>query len=160
MIDSTDISVIIVSGIIGAFIVLLTTYFASKYGSISGIITTIPTNTLVSLLGIAINDNNYNDLQKNIYTSLILSYCAFFYLIIFWIYLPTRIENYDNPIIKTCLLSITFYCLISVISYKFFVKSNQLTNKDFLILAIFQYSNIIISQQFINSFINLNMKMY
>ena len=138
MIDSTDIAVIIISGIIGAFIVLLTTYFASKYGSISGIITTVPTNTLVSLLGIAINNNNHDELQKNIYTSLILAYCAFFYLIIFWIYLPSRIENYNNPIIKTCLLGISFYCLISVTSYKFFIESveDQLSTKDFLILAI------------------------
>jgi len=138
MLYSADIIVIIISGIVGASIVLLTTYFASKYGSISGIITTIPTNTLVSLLGIAINNNNYDKLQKNIYTSLILSYCAFLYLIIFWIYLPSRIENYNYPIIKTCILGIGFYCLISVISYKFFIQNIEelLSNKDFLILAI------------------------
>jgi hypothetical protein len=144
MLDSSEIIVIIISGIIGALIVLLTTYYTPKYGSISGIITTIPTNTLVSLLGIAINDNNYDELQKNIYTSLILSYCAFLYLIIFWIYLPSRIETYNYPIIKTCILGIGFYSLISVISYKFFIQNIEklLSNKDFLILAmlsVFKY---------------------
>ncbi len=112
MISQIEIIVIILSGIIGAILVLITTYFASKYGSISGLITTIPTNTLVSLLGIAINTNNYNNLQRSIYGSLILSYCAFIYLLIFWIYLPNIIHQYSYPIIKTTVFSISFYSII------------------------------------------------
>ena len=82
MLNETDIAVIFLSGFIGSLIVLLTSYL-SKYGSISGIITTIPTNTLVSLLGISIDVPDIELLQKNIYSSIILCYCAFVYLIIF-----------------------------------------------------------------------------
>ena len=82
MLSNNEIIVIFLSGFIGAILVLLTTFFALKYGSISGLITTIPTNTLVSLLGITINTNNYNQLQRSIYGTLILSYCAFIYLLL------------------------------------------------------------------------------
>ena len=93
MLSNNEIIVIILSGFIGAILVLLTTFFALKYGSISGLITTIPTNTLVSLIGITINTNDYNQLQRSIYGTLILSYCALIYLLIFWIYFPNQIQN-------------------------------------------------------------------
>ena len=111
MLDTSEIIVILLSGIIGSLIVLATTFLASKYGSISGVITTIPTNTLVSLLGISINVENTEILQKDIYISIVLSYCAFIYLIIFWIYLPKKIANYKYPITKTCII----LCLARII---------------------------------------------
>lgn len=139
MIHDSEIIVIILSGFIGSLIVLLTTFLASKYGSISGVITTIPTNTLVSLLGISINIDDIELLQKDIYISIILSYCAFLYLLIFWIYLPKKIANQRYPILKTCFLGIGSYCLISYLSYQYLILylNDILSNPDFLVLSIF-----------------------
>ena len=128
MLSNNEIIVIILSGFIGAILVLLTTYFAVKYGSISGLITTIPTNTLVSLIGITINTDNYSVLQRSIYGSLILSYCAFIYLILFWIYFPPNIQVYRYPIIITTSLGIGFYSIITSISYKYLIL--ELTNTE------------------------------
>lgn len=138
MFTESEITVIILSGFIGSLIVLLTTFFASKYGSISGVITTIPTNTLVSLLGISINIEDIELLQKDIYISIILSYCAFIYLLIFWIYLPEKIANQRFPIIKTCFFGIGTYSFISYLSYQYLILylNDILSNKDFLILSI------------------------
>ena len=138
MFSESEITVIILSGFIGSLIVLLTTFFASKYGSISGVITTIPTNTLVSLLGISINIDDIELLQKDIYISIILCYCAFIYLLIFWIYLPEKIAEQHFPIIKTCFFGIGIYSLISYLSYQYLILylNDILSNKDFLILSI------------------------
>ena len=139
MLTDTEIIVIILSGFIGAILVLITTYCASKYGSISGMITTIPTNTLVSLLGITINTDDYNKLQRGIYGTLILSYCAFIYLFIFWIYLPSIIEKYRYPIVKTTFLGLGFYFLITSISYKYIILElcYKLSIHELLSLSIF-----------------------
>ena len=138
MFTESEITVILLSGFIGSLIVLLTTFFASKYGSISGVITTIPTNTLVSLLGISINIEDIELLQKDIYISITLCYCAFIYLLIFWIYLPEKIANQRFPIIKTCFYGIGTYSLISYLSYEYLILylNDILSNKDFLILSI------------------------
>jgi len=139
MLSNNEIIVIILSGFIGAILVLLTTFFALKYGSISGLITTIPTNTLVSLIGITINTNNYNQLQRSIYGTLILSYCALIYLLLFWIYFPQIIQKYRYPVITTTFLGVGFYSLITSVSYKYLVLefSNQLSNQQLLTLALF-----------------------
>lgn len=139
MLDTSEIIVVILSGFLGSIVVLITTFLASKYGSISGIITTIPTNTLVSLLGISINVENIELLQKDIYISIILSYCAFIYLIIFWIYLPKKIANYNFPILKTSVSGVGTYCIISYLSYEYVVlKLNEyLSKENFLTLSIF-----------------------
>lgn len=139
MLSTIEILVIILSGFCGAILVLLTTYFASRYGSISGIITTIPTNTLVSLLGIAINTDNYEQLQRGIYGTLILSYCAFIYLTVFWIYCPTFINKYKYPIIKTTIMGLIFYSVITFLSYKYIVLklSRNLSNQELLSLSLF-----------------------
>ena len=138
MLSNNEIIVVILSGFIGAILVLLTTYFAVKYGSISGLITTIPTNTLVSLIGITINTDNYDQLQRSIYGTLILSYCAFLYLILFWIYFPTIIQKYKYPIIKTTFLGIGFYSIITSVSYKYLILefTNKLSNQELLTLAL------------------------
>ena len=139
MLSSNEIIVIILSGFIGAILVLLTTFFALKYGSISGLITTIPTNTLVSLVGITINTKDYNQLQRSIYGTLILSYCALLYLLLFWIYFPKIIQKYKYPVIITTFLSVGFYSLITSVSYKYLVLEfiNQLSNQQLLTLALF-----------------------
>ena len=144
MLSDNEIIVIFLSGFIGAILVLITTYFALKYGSISGLITTIPTNTLVSLIGITINTDDYNKLQRSIYGTLVLSYCAFIYLIIFWIYLPTIIQKYKYPIIITTSFGIIFYSIITFISYKYLILqfATQLSNQQLLtlsLLSIFKY---------------------
>ena len=138
MLSNNEIIVIILSGFIGAILVLLTTYFGFKYGSISGLITTIPTNTLVSLIGITINTDNYNVLQRSIYGTLILSYCAFIYLILFWIYFPPVIQVYRYPILTTTFFGIGFYSLITSISYKYLILelTDQLSNQELLTLAL------------------------
>lgn len=138
MLSNNEIIVVILSGFIGAILVLLTTYFAVKYGSISGLITTIPTNTLVSLIGITINTDNYDQLQRSIYSTLILAYCAFLYLILFWIYFPTIIQKYKYPIIKTTFLGIGFYSVITSVSYKYLILkfTNKLSNQELLTLAL------------------------
>ena len=161
MLDTNEIIVIILSGFIGSLVVLITTFLASKYGSISGIITTIPTNTLVSLLGISINVENTELLQKDIYISIILSYCAFIYLIIFWIYLPKKIANYNYPILKTSVTGVGSYCLISYLSYKYIVlKLNEsLTKENFLtlsILIVFKYYYFSSIHKFLYKFENEN----
>ena len=139
MLSNNEIIVIILSGLIGAILVLLTTFFALKYGSISGLITTIPTNTLVSLVGITINTSDYNQLQRSIYGTLILSYCAFIYLLLFWIHFPNIIQKYTYPVITTTFLGVGFYSIITVISYKYLILefTNQLSNQQLLTLAIF-----------------------
>ena len=144
MLSNNEIIVIILSGFIGAILVLLTTFFALKYGSISGLITTIPTNTLVSLIGITINTNNYNKLQRSIYGTLIMSYCALIYLLLFWIYFPNIIQKYRYPIITTTFLGVGFYSIITSISYKYLILEliNPLSNQQLLTLAllsIFKY---------------------
>jgi len=144
MLSDNEIIVIFLSGFIGAILVLITTYFALKYGSISGLITTIPTNTLVSLIGITINSHDYNKLQRSIYGTLVLSYCAFIYLILFWIYLPTIIQKYKYPIIITTSFGITFYSIITFISYKYLILqfTTHLSNQQLLtlsLLSIFKY---------------------
>ena len=138
MLSNNEIIVIILSGFIGAILVLLTTFFALKYGSISGLITTIPTNTLVSLIGITINTNNYNKLQRSIYGTLIMSYCALIYLLLFWIYFPNIIQKYRYPIITTTFLGVGFYSIITSISYKYLILEliNPLSNQQLLTLAI------------------------
>ena len=139
MLSNDEIIVIILSGFIGAILVLLTTFFALKYGSISGLITTIPTNTLVSLVGITINTKDYNQLQRSIYGTLILCYCALLYLLLFWIYFPQIIQKYKYPVITTTFLGVGFYSLITSVSYKYLVLefSNQLSNQQLLTLALF-----------------------
>jgi hypothetical protein len=139
MLSNNEIIVIILSGFIGAILVLLTTFFALKYGSISGLITTIPTNTLVSLIGITINTDDYNQLQRSIYGTLILSYCALLYLLLFWIYFPKVIQKYRYPIITTTCLGVGFYSIITSISYKYLILefTNQLSNQQLLTIAIF-----------------------
>ena len=139
MLSNNEIIVIILSGFIGAILVLLTTFFALKYGSISGLITTIPTNTLVSLIGITINTRNYNQLQRSIYGTLILSYCAFIYLLIFWIYFPPRIQKYKYPVIYTTFLGVGFYSIIISLSYNYLILEliNPLSNQQLLSLALF-----------------------
>lgn len=144
MLSNNEIIVIILSGFIGAILVLLTTFFALKYGSISGLIISIPTNTLVSLIGITINTNDYNQLQRSIYGTLILSYCALIYLLIFWIYFPNIIQKYRYPVITTTFLGVGFYSIITSISYKYLILelTNQLSNQQLLTLAllsIFKY---------------------
>lgn len=144
MLSNNEIIVIILSGFIGAILVLLTTFFALKYGSISGLITTIPTNTLVSLIGITINTNDYNQLQRSIYGTLILSYCALIYLLIFWIYFPQIIQKYRYPVITTTFLGVGFYSIITSISYKYLILelTNQLSNQQLstlALLSIFKY---------------------
>lgn len=144
MLSNNEIIVIILSGFIGAILVLLTTFFALKYGSISGLITTIPTNTLVSLIGITINTNDYNQLQRSIYGTLILSYCALIYLLIFWIYFPNIIQKYRYPVITTTFLGVGFYSIITSISYKYLILelTNQLSNQQLstlALLSIFKY---------------------
>ena len=139
MLSNNEIIVIILSGFIGAILVLLTTFFALKYGSISGLITTIPTNTLVSLIGITINTDDYNQLQRSIYGTLILSYCALIYLLLFWIYFPNVIQKYSYPILTTTFLGVGFYSIITSISYKYLILefTNQLSNQQLLTIAIF-----------------------
>ena len=144
MLDTNEIIVIILSGFIGSLVVLITTFLASKYGSISGIITTIPTNTLVSLLGISINVENTELLQKDIYISIILSYCAFIYLIIFGYTSPKKLPIIIIPFLKTSVTGVGSYCLISYLSYEYVVlKLNEsLTKDNFLtlsILIVFKY---------------------
>ena len=161
MLDTPEITVIILSGFIGSLVVLLTTFLASKYGSISGIITTIPTNTLVSLLGISINVGDTELLQKDIYISIILSYCAFIYLLIFWIYLPKKIENHKFPIVKTCVSGIGTYFLISYLSYEYIILylENIFTKDNFMtlsILVVFKYYYFSSIHKFLYKFENEN----
>ena len=163
MLDSSEIIVILLSGIIGSLIVLATTFLASKYGSISGVITTIPTNTLVSLLGISLNVENTEILQKDIYISIVLSYCAFIYLIIFWIYLPKKIANYKYPITKTCIIGVGTYCLISYLSYEYVILNldDLLTKDNFLtlsILIVFKYYYFSSIHKFLYKFQKENIK--
>jgi hypothetical protein len=138
MISSNEYLVIFLSGLVGSSIVLLTTILGERYGSISGVITTIPTNTLVSLLGISINTNNINQLQKNIYSTLILSFTSEIYLFIWWVYFPYYIKNNKYKILITTTVSIIFYFLITYIAYLYIIKEiyDILDNKDFLCLAI------------------------
>lgn len=161
MLDTPEITVIILSGFIGSIVVLLTTFLASKYGSISGIITTIPTNTLVSLLGISINVGDTELLQRDIYISIILSYCAFIYLLIFWIYLPKKIQDHKFPIVKTCVSGIGTYCLMSYLSYEYIILylENIFTKDNFMtlsILVVFKYYYFASIHKFLYKFKNEN----
>ena len=163
MLDTSEIIVILLSGIIGSLIVLATTFLASKYGSISGVITTIPTNTLVSLLGISINVENTEILQRDIYISIILSYCSFIYLLIFWIYLPKKIDNYKYPITQTCIMGVGTYCLISFLSYEYIINNlnDVLSTENFFtlsILVVFKYYYFASIHKFLYKFENENIK--
>ena len=76
---------VIISSIsfIGGVIILLTNYFSNKYGNLAGLIVTIPSNTVVSLIGLTLITNDIEELQKNIYLSPILSPTTIFYLYFF-----------------------------------------------------------------------------
>ena len=135
MLTDNEYLVIFLSGLVGSFVVLLTTIIGEKYGSISGVITTIPTNTLVSILGISLNTSDIENLQKNIYSTLVLSYTSQIYLIIWWVYFPNIIKNNKYKICITTILSLSFYFVITYIL--FFIKNYEIFDtKDLLGLCI------------------------
>ena len=138
MLTDNEYLVIFLSGLVGSFVVLLTTIIGEKYGSISGVITTIPTNTLVSILGISLNTSDIENLQKNIYSTLVLSYTSQIYLIIWWVYFPNIIKNNKYKIFITTILSLSFYFVITYISYLYIIKKNYeiFDTKDLLGLCI------------------------
>lgn len=138
MLTNGEYIVIFLSGLVGSLIVLLTTIIGEKYGSISGVITTIPTNTLVSLLGISLNTNDIEKLQKNIYSTLVLSYTSQIYLIIWWVYFPNIIKNNKYKIFITTILSLSFYFVITYISNLYIIKKNYdiFDTRDLLCLCI------------------------
>lgn len=75
--------------------------------------------------------------------------------------MPKKIINYKYPLIKTCIFGISFYCLICLLSYYFFILNldNTLTNKDFFILAIvfiFKYYYFSSIHKFLYNFDNEN----
>ena len=82
MLSNNEIGVIISCGLIGGIIIILTTYLSVRYGSISGLITTIPSNTLISILGISINNSDSVGLQKSIYMCFFNILRLFIYLFI------------------------------------------------------------------------------
>ena len=95
-----DYSIYLISFItatIGSLIVFLTTYLGNKYGSISGIITTIPSNTLVSLLAISYsNTDDIKSLKLNILASFLNAIVLWFFIVIFWIQLPIKYYKYKK----------------------------------------------------------------
>ena len=140
MISQIDSLIIFISSFVGSIIVLITSIIAIKYGSIAGIITTIPTNTLVSLLGISINNNNKITLQKNIFISIIIILSCIPYLLLFWIRLPIFIQKYNFrfQIAITTISSIIFYIITTSLIYTLIMNTiyNNLNNQQILLLAI------------------------
>ena len=74
-----DILISILSGFFGSILVCATSYIANKYGSISGVLNTIPIYPMISILGISINSDNISNLQSNIFLSLIGTLSILFY---------------------------------------------------------------------------------
>ena len=123
--DTSIFVICFISATIGSLLILLTTYFGNKYGSISGIITTIPSNTLVSLLAISyLNTDDIENLKINILASLLNTIILWLFIVIFWIYLPikyykNRKINQFNKIVINFIISIVFWsiCTIPLIYY-------------------------------------------
>lgn len=153
---------VIISSIsfIGGVIILLTNYFSNKYGNLAGLIVTIPSNTVVSLIGLTLITNDIEELQKNIYLSLILSPTTIFYLYFFWIYTPNNINRFSKLIIKNkikivSIFSFLIWFIITYFANKYILKifKNKEVNEILIISLI-----ILILNFYVTVLIKLNYK--
>jgi hypothetical protein len=135
-----DILISLISGFVGSILVCFTSYIANKYGSISGVINTIPFYPMISILGISINSDSLENLQSNIFLSLIGSYSLLFYILL-WIYVPYKMSylswNNNFKIGLTILLNICFWVsiILPYILYGIPYMKDNYDNKNLIIIA-------------------------